>query len=179
MPRYVALLRGINVGGHKKVPMAALREVLAGLGYRDVVTHLQSGNAVFTAARKAEEKLGSEIEDAIAHAIGVGTKVLIRSRDELASVVDRSPMRQVATDPARAIVTFLSAPADPALARQVDAASFAPERFWVGKREVYLWCPDGLGVSKLTNTFWEKRLNVVATARNWNTVTKLLSLADE
>jgi uncharacterized protein (DUF1697 family) len=176
--RQVALLRGINLGGRARVEMARLRDVIQALGYDDVRTHLQSGNVVF-ASDKAPEEAAHEIEGEVAERLGVAVPVLVRTRDELAKIVERNPLGDVASDPKRYLVTFLSAPPDRGRLRDLDAASFEPEVFRVIGREAYVWSPGGVRASQLSYAFWEKHFQLTATARNWNTVTKLLTLANE
>jgi uncharacterized protein (DUF1697 family) len=177
--RKVALLRGVNVGGNNRVPMAHLRELMQELGYEDVRTHLQSGNAVFTAPRTPPPQAAREIENKLERHLGLSIRVLVRTRDELARVVSANPLPEAVSEPSRLLVTFLSAPPDPERLRELDPADFEPDRFGVGEREVYVWCPEGVRTIKLSYAFWEKRFGVVATARNWNTVTRLLALAEE
>jgi uncharacterized protein (DUF1697 family) len=178
MARQIALLRGINVGSHKRVAMGALRELLAELGYGDVRTYLQSGNVVLTSPA-SPERLQRELEEQIARELGVETRVVVRTRDELADVIERDPLAGVADNPKRYQVSFLSAEPDPDVVRELGRIDVAPERFVVSGREIYTWHPDGIQRSKLNTVLSDKRLGVTATARNWNTVTKLLALADE
>jgi uncharacterized protein (DUF1697 family) len=175
MARYAVLLRGINVGGNKKIAMADLRQLLSRLGYTDVVTHLQSGNALFTAPGKPDQ-LAADIEAGIVSELGMKVSCLIRTRAQLQAVVAGNPFGDLATDPSRLLVMFLSGKPDPARLADLDPATFAPDLFAVGDRELYLWCPNGISKSKLTPIPWDKRLQLVATGRNWNTVTKLLAL---
>src|ERR1039458_6359994 len=153
--RYAALLRGINVGGNKKVAMAELRALLTGLGYADVTTYLQSGNAVFSSPEQPAGAVGSAI----------------------AAAIERGPLPGAPQNPSRFFVVFLSAEPDPALAREIQQQSFGPDQIWVRGSEAFLWCPNGAAETKLTNNLIEKRLGVTATSRNWNTVNKLASLA--
>jgi len=178
--RRVALLRGINVGGGKKVPMAQLRELFDRLGHGAVRTYVQSGNVVFTAADPdaTPAQLAAATEQAIEAEFGFPVAVTIRTRDELAAVIDADPFRGIADHPSRYHVLFLAAAADPSRLDEVDAAAFEPERFALRGRELYLWTPEGIGRSKLAQTLSERRLGVAATARNWRTVTTLLALAD-
>jgi uncharacterized protein (DUF1697 family) len=173
--RYAALLRGINVGGNKKIPMAALRELMQGLGYADVVTHLQSGNAVFSSARQPRT-LARAIADGISTEFAMDVKVVIRTAAQLTDVAERSPLPDGPENPSRFFVAFLSAAPDPAAVSEMESMSFDPDRIWISGAEAFLWCPDGAGDTKLTNSFLEKRLGVTATMRNWNTVTKLVAL---
>ncbi len=179
-PRQIALLRGVNVGGNNRVPMAHLRELLQELGYGDVRTHLQSGNAVFTAPGTSPEQAAREIEGVLERSLGLGVRVLVRTADDLARVVSANPLPEAAAEePSRLLVTFLSAPPDPERLRELDPVDFEPDLFGFGEREIYVWCPEGVRTIKLSYAFFEKRFGVVATARNWNTVTKLLALARE
>jgi uncharacterized protein (DUF1697 family) len=171
-------LRGINVGRHRRISMADLRAVLVGLGYDDVRTHLQSGNAVLTAAA-APGTVKRAIERGLEAKLGLDVEVFVRTRDELADVVARDPLGRVAVDPSRYLVSFLSAEPNAGQVRKLAAEVTGPERFVVGGRELYAWHPDGLRASKLAKLLSEQRLGVSATARNWNTVTRLLALADE
>jgi len=171
MPRQIALLRGVNVGGHKKVEMARLRALMESLGYRDVRTYVQSGNVVFSGAKRSE----AHLEQALEKEFGFAVPVVLRTRDELAAVVRRNPLREVASDPAKHVVVFCGAKA----AVDLDAAAFEPERFVVSGREVYFWAPAGLARSELAKVLAAKPLGAKSTARNWRTVEKLLTLADD
>lgn len=175
--RQIALLRGINVGGNRRVSMAELRALLESLGYGGVRTHLQSGNVVLMSS-VAPSRLQRQLEGQIAAGLGVGTQVLVRTRDELADVIARDPIGELAHNPSRYVVSFLSAEPDPARRRELDGIDVAPEQFVISGREIYAWHPGGIHDSKLAKLLSERRLGVIATARNWNTVTKLLELAD-
>ncbi|OKI08321.1 hypothetical protein A6A06_34225 [Streptomyces sp. CB02923] len=179
MSRQIALLRGINVGGHKKFPMARQRELFASLGHTDVTVLLQTGNIVFADPGTPPEETARRIEARIADDLGFPVPVMVRTRDELAAAVAANPFPQAATEPKTLHVTFLSAvPGDVSPLEALDPDAYAPDRFRLIGRELYLWCPDGIGRSKLAEAVSRARLGVTATARNWNTVTKLLALAD-
>ena len=178
MARQIALLRGINLGPHKRVKMAELRDLCGRLGYDDVATLLQSGNVVLT-TRKSAATVTKELEAAIAADLGVETLVVVRTRDELADVIARNPLADVAGEGKRLQVSFLSKAPAKRVADELAAAEVAPERVAVSGREIYAWHPDGMQRSKLARALGDKRLGVTATARNWNTVTKLLELAGE
>jgi uncharacterized protein (DUF1697 family) len=178
--RLVALLRGINVGGHKKVPMAQLREVLEGAGFQDVRTYVQSGNVVLSAPpRRTPAAVGRDIETAIEAAFGFEVAVVTRTRDEIAALVDEDPLGEVADNPTYRVVVFLADPLDRDRLAGVDPDSFAPEAFLLRDREIVMWAPNGQRDSRLVKTLTEKRTGVVGTARNWRTVEKLLAMADE
>lgn len=176
--RYVALLRGINVGGHAKVSMTDLRELLTSLGHTEVATYIQSGNALFTSPRERPDELAAEIEHRIALDLGLQVKVMIRTRNELAAVIEGNPFPLQEEKAAGVHVCFLSGDPDPARVATIDRGQFEPEEFRVGDRAIYLWYPNGTGRAKLTMPFLERSLGVSGTTRNWNTVTKLLSLAN-
>jgi uncharacterized protein (DUF1697 family) len=178
MARYVALLRGINVGGNKKVPMARLRELLQGLGYTDVATLLQSGNAVFSSQEKNPAQLVKRIEAAIAEEFGFEVAVVVRTRDELAAVIKANPLLGAEDAPSQFLVTFLSDVPEPKRLQEIDPAAYLPDEFRVVGREIYARFPNGIRDSKLATVLGGLRLGVTPTARNWSTVTKLLALAD-
>jgi uncharacterized protein (DUF1697 family) len=178
MARQIALLRGINLGSRRRVAMAELRDLLNGLGYGDVRTLLQSGNVVLTSTA-APARLERELEAQIAAGLGVDVQVIVRTRDELADVIEHNPLAGVADDPRRYQVSFLSAEPDREIVRELVAADVAPEQVAVRGREIYAWHPEGIQRSALAKLISDPRLGVTATARNWNTVTKLLALADD
>jgi uncharacterized protein (DUF1697 family) len=177
MARYIALLRGINVGGHKKVPMADLRAALADAGFEDVKTYVQSGNVALTAKERSPAKVGRKVEQAIEDAFGFDVAVVVRSREEIAALVEDDPLGDVATNPTYRVVVFLAEKLDPKRVADVDPAAFAPEAFALRDYEIVMWAPAGQRDSKLVKTLSEKRTGVVGTARNWKTVLKLLDLA--
>jgi uncharacterized protein (DUF1697 family) len=177
MTRHIALLRGINVGGHNKVPMADLRRALEEAGFEDVKTYVQSGNVALTAKERSPGKVGRAGEKAIAEAFGFDVAVVVRSRDEIAALVEEDPLGDVATNPKFRIVVFLAEKLDPDRLADVDPDDFAPEAFALRDYEIVMWAPDGQRDSKLVKALTEKRTGVVGTARNWRTVEKLLDLA--
>jgi uncharacterized protein (DUF1697 family) len=176
--RYIALLRGINVGGNKKISMAGLRDLLSALEYTDVATYINSGNAVFTSRRSDPAELARQIEDRIARDLGMSVTVLVRTRDDLAAVVEAFPFPDAATSPTSLHhILFLSAQPDGERLAELDPHQFAPDEFAVGDRVIYLKLPNGVAGGQLTYNFWEKRFGLRATSRTWNTVTKILDLA--
>jgi uncharacterized protein (DUF1697 family) len=179
MARLVALLRGINVGGRKKVPMARLREVLEAAGFEDVKTYVQSGNVVLSAPRRSPAKIGREIEAAIEAEFGFDVAVVMRTRDELAALVEDDPLGDVATNPTYRVVVFLAEKLDRSRLADVDPDAFSLEAFELRDREIVMWAPEGQRDSRIVKTLTEKRTGVVGTARNWRTVEKLLAMADD
>jgi uncharacterized protein (DUF1697 family) len=165
--RHAAMLRGINLGARNRVAMPALRELFEDMGFTDVETYVQSGNVVFTANSKPQ---AAAIAARIAKDLGVTSPVLIRSATELGRIVQGVPFKG---DAGAFHVTLLEDRPKAADLKAIDADRFAPDEFAVVGKDVYLRCPKGYGVSKLSNTFWEKKLNTVATTRNWRTITAL------
>jgi uncharacterized protein (DUF1697 family) len=173
MPMQVALLRGINVAGNTRVGMSELREVFVDLGLSDVTTYLQSGNVVFHPTSGSAEQLVASLEKQIAARCGVKVSVLIRTRKELSRVITANPYLDLEDDPTKLHVTFLEQKPELAKADSLEVPAGETARFTVLGREVYLHCPDGYGRTKLNNTFFERRLGVRATTRNWKSVNVL------
>lgn len=179
MPRYAALLRGVNVGGKKKVSMAELRELLSGFGYTDVHTHLNSGNAVFYSAGTRPKELASQIESGIHDALGQNVRCLLRTGEELRTTIAANPFNAVATDGAKMMALFLSDTPEPTLLANHNPQTLALEEISLGDRVIYQWCPNGILEAPPVGQFVEKYLKVTATGRNWNTVTRLSALLEE
>ena len=176
MARQIVLLRGINLGATNRIAMAELRELLE-RDFDDVRTYLQSGNVVLSSAAKAKQ-LGLTCERLIADRFGLPIKVVVRTRNELAKVVERNPFGDVAVDPKRYQVSFLDEKPPAATVEKLAAAAVDGEQLVVIGREAYAWHPNGVARSKLWGELAGRGLGVTATARNWTTVTKLLELAD-
>lgn len=175
--RHIVLLRGINVGGHARVPMAELRRVLEAAGHEQVRTHLQSGNVVLDATTASETALTASIEKLLADHFGP-IRVVIRTPAEVAAAEHNNPLAAIATNPARSAITFLTTAPAAGRVESLDAAAVAPDLFAVSGREVYLWYPEGQATTKLNLALLERRLGVIGTSRNANTVTKLIELAN-
>jgi uncharacterized protein (DUF1697 family) len=178
MATQIVLLRAINLGAKRRVAMPALRELLTDAGFQDVRTYVQSGNVVFS-SRKAPARAGSECAGLISEAFGFDVDVIVRTRDELAQVVARNPLRGVAVEPKRYQISFLASELDGEQVDRLAALAVEPEQFAAIGRELYAWHPDGVARSKLWNKLAGQGLGVVATARNWTTVATLLAMADE
>jgi uncharacterized protein (DUF1697 family) len=158
--------------------MPDLRRALEEAGFGTVRTYLQSGNLVVS-SRKALPRVARDCEHVIADRFGADVRVVARTRDELADVVQRNPLRRVATDPKRYQVTFLAEPVDGDVIGKLEAVTVPPERFVVSGREIYAWHPASIARSKLWALLAGPKLGVTATARNWSTVTTLGALANE
>jgi uncharacterized protein (DUF1697 family) len=172
--RYVALLRGINLGTARQVAMPRLREMLTERGHGSVRTHLRSGNVVLD-SDLGEEDLATDVSRAIEKEFGFEVPVVVRTGDELAAVVAGDPFATEATDPARYLVTFLPEAPPPDMVDALPTADVGD--YLVRGRELYLWLPDGIQNTPLASWKWDRLLGIPGTARNWNTVTKLAELA--
>lgn len=172
----IALLRGINIGSRQRVSMPELRELLERLGYRDVQTLVQSGNVVFK-SRAAPATLEKKLEQEIEKALGVDPEVVVRTRDELAAAIEANPF-PVPDDPKNLHVTFLSGEPDADAVEQLESAHVGDDRVAFLGREIYIAYANGMGRSELAKRLGNAKLGVTATDRNWNTVTKLLEMAD-
>ena len=174
MTRYIAFLRGINVGGNKKVPMKDLAKLCESLSCKGVVTYIQSGNVVFDYAPAQASQLEKKLAQKIADHFCFDVRVMIRTQKELAEVVKNAPLKT--DDPAHSHVIFLSAKPENPQITDLEKAKTAGEEFQICGREVYVLYPNGVGRTKLSNALFEKKLKVDGTMRNWNTVNKLLTL---
>ena len=178
MPTFVALLRGVNVGKAKRVPMADLRAVLAGLGYTRVTTLLNSGNAVFDATKGASAKHAANIAAAISDQLEVEVPVIVKSAAELAAIISENPIRAEASQHSRFLVAFVQSTKALSGLSAVEPLVVPPEQFAIGRSAAYLLCAAGILESKA----WEALVGkaaMSATTRNWATVLKLQVLANE
>ncbi len=178
MATHVLLLRGINVSGRNRLPMADLRALVAALGYGDVTTYLQSGNLVCTGDDRADG-VAAAVAAALSDELGLSVPVVGRTAAAWGAVVADNPLARLDDDPKKLHVTFLEGVPDPqrVAALTDESVAFAPERVEVVGAEAFLHCPGGYGETRLSNTFLEKRLGRVATTRNWRTVLALAELA--
>jgi uncharacterized protein (DUF1697 family) len=177
MTAYVAMLRGINVGGHAKVSMTDLRSAFSDLGYGEVRTYIQSGNVLFDTSASAA-KLQPALEHGLEARLGLSIKVVVRSRAQLGRIIDSNPLASGKRDRTKLHVTFLGSKPAASRSSAPDAHAFLPDEFRVAGQEVYLYCPGGYGRTKLNNTFFERALGVTATTRTWKTVTTLATMSD-
>jgi len=178
MPAYITMLRGINVSGRKIIRMEHLRQSCAALGFRSIQTYVQSGNIVFLATEKSPSALSRRITEAILRDFGFSVPVLVRTSKEMGDVIKSNPfLAEEGIDLSKLHVTFLLEAASKSVLKNLEALSSKPDRFCVGRQEIYLHCPGGYGNTKLSNTAFEKALSVGATTRNWKTVNTLFEMA--
>lgn len=178
MQTYVSLLRGINVSGTKKVPMSDLTDVYSSLGFTDITTYIQSGNVIFR-SEKNPDGLSEMIEHAIYAKFGFDVPVLIRTKDEWQEIISLNPfINDPDVDPEKLHVTLLSDFPKPELVQKLESFASPPDKFVLTEKSIFLYCPGGYGITKLSNTFFENKLKVKATTRNWKSVNKIYGLMD-
>lgn len=178
MPRYVALFRGINVGKAKRLAMADLRVLLGKLGFTEVQTLLNSGNAVFTADAEPAAKLAARIRKAVLAKTGVDALVIVKSAKDMAAIVAGNELGKVATDPSRLLVAVINENKALKAVEALAGAAWGNERIHVGKHAAYLWCADGILESKAATALL-KGLEGLGTTRNWATLNKIHALMRE
>jgi len=175
MKTCTSMLRGINVSGQKTIPMAELKKLYESLGFKNVQTYIQSGNVIFTCPEKNVSLLKDKIEKKIQRAFGFEVLVFIRTPEDFKRVIDNTPFANKDID--RQYVTFLSEAPMQLPPDEINKAKDATEEFLISSKEIYLYCPNGYGRTKLSNGFFEKKLKVSATTRNWKTVLRLVEMA--
>jgi uncharacterized protein (DUF1697 family) len=179
MATLLAMLRGVNVGG-KKVPMADLRLLYEGMKYKNVRTYIQSGNVIFETSENDTEKISKEQEKKIKAKFGFDVPVVIRNEKELGSIIKKNPfLKEKNISEERLYVTFLANIPEKELQEKITVPAGTSDRFEIIGKEIYLYCPGGYGETKLNNNFFEKKLKVEATTRNWRTTNELLKMMTE
>jgi uncharacterized protein (DUF1697 family) len=178
MQTCVALLRGINVGG-KTIKMEPLRAAFEELGFSRIKTYVQSGNVVFAATSASPAQLSRTIEERILHDFDLSIRVVVKTVKEVEEIVKRNPfVKEKAIDHSKLHVTFLSEIPKKIAAQDLEGLATNAERFHVADQQIYLYCPNGYGRTKLSNSAIEKKLSVVATTRNWRTANALLAMME-
>jgi uncharacterized protein (DUF1697 family) len=181
MKTYITILRGINVSGHKKIEMSGLKVMFEQLSFEQVTTYIQSGNIIFgTLSNQPEEELAKKIEQAINAKFGFQVPVILRTLAQMKEAAGNNPwLKEPGIDPEKLHVTFLAHVPSEALIKSLPAATYLPDQFRVTGREIYLYCPGGYGNTKLNNNYFENKLKITATTRNWRTVNKLIELGEK
>jgi uncharacterized protein (DUF1697 family) len=177
MLTYLSLLRGINVGPKNRVKMDALVDIYASLGFSVISTYLQSGNIVFSSETADSARLALSIEQKIKQTTGLQVVIILRTPGDLKKVVSNNPyLVEHGIDQEALYVTFLASPVRPDSLPATEAQG-QRDKYIIQGSEIYLFCPDGYGRTKYSNDYFERKLNVIATTRNWKTVNALLALA--
>ena len=180
MSTYISILRGINVSGQKIIRMTELKALYEELGFNEVVTYIQSGNVIFRTGLEVPAKvLTDKIEEAINTRFGFNVPVIIRTVDEMIKTIRANPfLKGEGQVTEKLYITFLEEKPLIADIEKINQFDFFPDKFIILGREVYLDCAGGYGTTKLSNNFFESKLKIKATTRNWNTVNKLVELAE-
>ena len=178
MTTYIALLRGINVSGQKKIQMAGLRSLFESLGYKDVQSYIQSGNIIFRAESQVDPSdIQKKIEEAIQKQYEFFVPVLIKTSEIIEEILKANPYKKEAElEPNRVLVSLLQETPDLQNIQALNSLEYPPDRFKYSDKAIYLHCPNGAGKSKLSNNLFETKLKVKATTRNIQTLTKILAL---
>ena len=180
MPAYIAMLRGINVTGHNPIKMEQLRALCDRLGYQKIETYVQSGNLVFQAETESPALLSKRIRESILDSFGFETPVIVRTSKEMEHVVANNPfLKEKDVDSSKLHVTFLADVVHKSSLKTLEKLATSQDRFHQASREVYLYCPEGYGRTKLSNNAIEKALSVTATTRNWRTTNVLLAMVSK
>jgi uncharacterized protein (DUF1697 family) len=180
MPVLVSMLRAVNLGSHNKIKMETLRTLYTTLKFENPQTYLQSGNVIFKTGERNRDLVARRIQSAIEKKFGCRTEIILRTAAELRSVVAGNPFaKRSDIEPGKLLVTFLLADPGDAARENLRKQRFAPEELHVADRELYIYFPDGVGKSKLPFARIHKILNTPGTGRNWNSVTKILEIAEQ
>jgi uncharacterized protein (DUF1697 family) len=179
MTTYISLLRGINVSGHNIIKMDALKQMYSDLGFKNVLTYIQSGNVIFQYKRSKPEHLENKIATKISEVFDFNVPVLVLEISDIANVLKNNPfIIKRNEDRSKLHATLLSKEPGKENTVKINTGQYLPDEFNITGRAIYLFCPDGYGRTKLTNTFFENKLKISATTRNWKTMIKLYSLAE-
>jgi uncharacterized protein (DUF1697 family) len=175
---YITLLRGINMTGHNAIKMNRLANLFRQLGYTDAETYIQSGNIVFTCHNSSIDDVSSEIRKAILSEFNFDIAVITRTPDEMKKIISANPfLGEPGFDPSKMAVLFLELKPSDAQILKVADIDYPPDRFHINGSEIYVYCPNGFGKTKLYTNFFEAKMKVTGTARNWRTVNKLMEMA--
>jgi uncharacterized protein (DUF1697 family) len=177
---YISLLRGINVSGQKIIKMDQLRKSFEALGFESVKTYVQSGNAIFKAPKQSPEVLSRKLQEKILRDVSFSVTVIVKSSEEIKHAIKNNPfLKEKGIDTSKLHVTFLSQAPEKAALKALEALTSKADQFRYSGKEIYLYCPNGYGGTKLSNNTLERALSVNATTRNWNTVNKLYEMSSE
>lgn len=173
--RYLVMPRGINVGTRNRVPMAELRSKLADEGYAGVATVLQSGNVVVSTDSDRPDEIAGTMQRLLSDEFDVDVPCVVRTANQVRGVLERNPLQEIVSDPSGYLVNFLSKEPDPEVVGALLEEDHSPEAIAIDGSEAYVWTPDGVKAMTLSYAYLEKRFGVVATARNWNTLEKIVA----
>jgi uncharacterized protein (DUF1697 family) len=178
MKTFISLLRGINVSGQNKLGMSELKASYESLGMANVVTYIQSGNVIFDCAKHDPVLLARLIETKKARSFGTSIRIFLRDRNRFKQIIESNPfLNQRNEDPEKLHVTFLSGSPPESVLNNLLLPAGIPDEFLVYDKEIYLFCPNGYGRTKISNSFFERKLGFNAMTRNWKTVMALYKIA--
>ncbi len=181
MPVYISLLRGVNMAGHNSIKMTDLSLLYESLGFKDAVTFIQSGNVVFSTKDEMDESgIALKIEKAIFGKFNYNVPVMIRTPNELREIISDNPfLDEINFEPSKMAVIFLHEKPLQEQIRKIINVDYPPDKFKISGSEIFLYCPNGFGRTKLFTNFFERKMGVTGTGRNWNTITTLLNIAEK
>ncbi len=180
MQKYISILRGINVGGHKMIKMDVLRKMYEALDFSDIKTYIQSGNVIFACKKTNCTYLENKIAENIVKTFGFDVPVMVKEVQDIAIILQNNPFVKDRNEDEKALhVTFLSEIPDTEAVEKIKNATYDGDEFVIVEKTVYLYCVNSYHKTKLSNNFFEKKLNVTATTRNWKTVNELAKIASE
>lgn len=181
MQKLISLLRGVNMAGHNKIRMTDLTSLYKKLGFNDVESYIQSGNVVFTnTANLSVADVGGTIEKTILKEFKYEIPVIVRTPDEFRNIIGRNPFHKEKNfDTSKLAVIFLREPPTALQTDKVKNIDYPPDKFMISGREIFIYCPNGFGRTKLYTNFFENKMQVVGTARNWKTINTLLEIAEK
>jgi len=179
MQTYISILRGINVSGHKMIKMEALRKMYADLNFKNIQSYIQSGNVIFQDKIMNHVDLQNKIAKAILKEFGFEVPVMVKELNELKTILNNNPfLKNRNEDITKLHVTFLSKEPEQMNLDKIKDGQYGADEFILAGKTVYLFCPNGYGNTKLNNTFFENKLKVIATTRNWKTINELFNMAE-
>ena len=178
MVKYISMLRGINISGHKLIKMEELRALYESLGFENVRSYIQSGNVIFECPDSDVSELEMKIENEIEETFGFPVNVTIRTKKEFQEVIENNPFygETRREDIKKLHVTFLSDTPTASSLQEIEGSTYGPDQMVIAGKEIYVFCPDGYGRTKFTNNFFEKKLKLSATSRIWKTVNRLYDM---
>lgn len=181
MVKYISILRGINVGGQRKVPMTVLKSLYEELKFKDIISYIQSGNIIFqTNQNITEQILAAKIHKKISEKFNFDVPVIVRTIQEMESIIAKNPFLKMQNiDLEKLHVTFLEEVPGQNDLQNIEKYDYSPDKFIIINKEIFLYCPGGYGKTKLSNNFFENKLKLRATTRNWKTVNKLAGLSSD
>jgi len=174
---YISLLRGINVGGHNKILMKDLTEMFIKTGFEGVKTYIQSGNIIFKYDSKETSELEQTIHEAISKTFQLDVPVIIRTSEQFEALANQNPFMNNDPDPKSLHLALLQREPEKRLVDALSTYQIGNDQFKLIGQDIYLFCPDGFGKTKLSNTFWDQKLKTISTIRNWKTIQELNALA--